>query len=1220
MAAEPPDFRELFEAVPGLYLVLRPDPAHTIVAVSTAYLQATLTEREAIVGRGLFDVFPDNPDDPEATGVSNLAASISRAIATRTPDTMAVQKYSIRLPPEEGGGFEERWWSPRNSPVLGADGEVRWIMHRVEDVTEYIRLKQTGAELQSRAARMESEVYARAQELQQVNAKLRGANDEITRLYQQAQEIDQLKTEFFATVSHELRTPLTLILGPVERLLATATSEALRRELDVVGRNARLLLRHVNDLLDLQKLEAAQTTLEHADVDLAHLARLLAGSFETIAHDGSLELVIEAPTMLPAQVDPRRFGQIVLNLISNAFKFTPTGGRVRLTLHADHGRAVMEVADSGPGIAPEHRALVFERFRQLEGGTTRRFGGTGLGLAITKNLVELHGGTIAVDGAPEGGALFVVELPCTAPAGTKVAARGELDVVARAQQLVEELGQPLDHGNAIVGPIDAPLVLVVEDNPDMSRFVVEGLAEHYRVARALDGERGLRLALELRPDLVISDIMLPGMGGDALLRALRSHPELDRTLVILASARADDALRLRLLGGGAQDYLTKPFSLEELRVRVDNLLAGRRVTQSETVTALVRSAVDGIVTIDEHGIIRSFNPAAERMFGFAAHEVLGRNVSMLMPTPHREHHDGYLHRYLAEGAPRIIGIGRELEGLTRHGQLFPIHLAVSELSIGGRRMFAGFIRDMTAHKQLEEQLRHSQKMEAIGALTSGIAHDFGNLLMGITGCANIAIAKLDPEHPIARYLRELSEAAKRGTALTRQLMTFSRKQAPRVASVAIDAVIEGCTGLLRRIVGDDIEIEIHRASGCAVMADAGQLEQILVNLVVNARDAMPAGGRITIATSPLELDERDAEARGLSAGGHFAALTVSDSGAGMDEATRLRIFEPFFTTKEVGKGTGLGLATVYAIVKQFHGGITVQSELGHGTTFTLCLPSQAADAPVVAAPQPAPQELPRGHETVLIVDDDRLVRLSVHHYLEGLGYRVVEATDPSDALRLSREHGNELELLLTDVVMPGIGGRSLAERVRGLHPEIGVLFMSAHPTEELLARGSLEPGDDVLHKPFGQSQLAVAVRRALDAGHVPTPAAATPAASERVSTATILVVEDNSAAALVVRELLEDEGYRILAATTPAEALAIVDAGHDSLDLVLTDISLPDMPGTQLVKRIRERLPVVPVIYMSGYDRSDVELGPSDGYLTKPFDFDELLRVVEATLRRVRDQ
>jgi PAS domain S-box-containing protein len=1229
MAAEPPDFRELFEAVPGLYLVLLPDPARTIAAVSTAYLRATMTERDAILGRGLFEVFPDNPDDSEASGVRNLAASIERVILHRVPDAMAVQKYDIRRPAEEGGGFEERWWSPQNSPVLGPDGSVRYVIHRVEDVTDYIRLKQTGAELQSRADRMEAEVFSRAQELQQVNAKLRGANDEITRLYEQAKELDQLKTDFFATVSHELRTPLTLILGPAERMRAAATAEGLQRELDVVARNARLLLRHVNDLLDLQKLEATQTRLEHADADLAHLVRLVAGSFETAAQDAHMELVIVAPPVLAAQVDPGRFGQIVLNLISNAFKFTPPGGRVRITLRATGERAVLEVADSGPGIAPEHRALVFERFRQLEGGTTRRLGGTGLGLAITKNLVELHGGSIAIAGAPEGGALFVVELPRMAPAGTELAPPSEPDLAARAQRAVEAFARPAPTDDAIVGPPDAPLVLVVEDNPDMSRFVVEGLAEHYRVARALDGTRGLQLALELRPDLVISDIMLPGMGGDALLRALRSHSELDHTLVVLASARADDALRLRLLAEGAHDYITKPFSLEELRIRVDNLLAGRRVTQDETVSALVRSAVDGIVTMDEHGIIRSFNPAAERMFGYAAHEVIGRNVRMLMPSPHREHHSGYLARYLAEGFPRIIGIGRALEGVSHDGRAFPMHLAVSELWIGGRRMFAGFVRDMTVQKQLEEQLRHSQKMEAIGALTSGIAHDFGNLLMGIAGCANIALDKVDLDHPVARYLRELSAAAKRGTDLTRQLLGFSRKQAPKLASVVLDALIEGCAGLLRRLVGDDIVLEIRSAAPrCSIVADAGQLEQILVNLVVNARDAMPAGGRITITTAEVVIDERSAEARGLAAG-RYVKLEVTDDGHGMDEATRLRVFEPFFTTKEVGKGTGLGLSTVYALTKQFHGGLGVQSKLGRGTTFTLCFPCQAA--PATAEARDGAPELLTGNETVLIVDDDRLVRLSVRHYLEGLGYRVVEALEPGDALQLSREPSAAFDLLLTDVVMPGIGGRSLAERVRELHPEIRVLFMSAHPIEELLARGSLQPGDDLLDKPFGQAQLATAVRRVLDADQRPgvaheaaagpppertsSPASVSPAS---VLPASVLLVEDEAAARMVVAELLEELGHRIFPAATAAEALAIVEGRTERVDLVLTDISLPDMRGTRLVQRIRAMLPEVSVIYMSGYDGTDVPLGPNDGYLTKPFDFDDLLRMVEDGLRRAR--
>jgi signal transduction histidine kinase len=298
-----PDFRALFESSPGLYLAL--DPALVIVAASDAYLAATKTRREEILGRGLFEVFPDNPGDPAATGVSNLRASLERVLARRAPDAMAVQKYDIRRPESEGGGFEERFWSPVNSPVLDAGGNLLYVLHRVEDVTEFLRLKSAGSALAERADRMEAEVFARAQQLQEANRELRARDAERTLLYDRLRRLDELKTEFFANVSHELRTPLTLILGPLEKLL---NDERLppepRRELEVVRRNARSLLARVNDLLDVSKLEAGKMEVHYAAADLAELVRQIASYFESHALELGTTFQVSPPFSLHAELDP----------------------------------------------------------------------------------------------------------------------------------------------------------------------------------------------------------------------------------------------------------------------------------------------------------------------------------------------------------------------------------------------------------------------------------------------------------------------------------------------------------------------------------------------------------------------------------------------------------------------------------------------------------------------------------------------------------------------------------------------------------------------------------------------------------------------------------------------------------------------------------------------------------------------------------------------------
>lgn len=585
-----PDFRTLFEAVPGLYLVLLPDaPRFTIVAVSDAYARATMTQREAIVGRAMFDVFPDNPDDPQASGVGNLSASLTRALQQRSVDAMAVQKYDVRRPDADGGGFEERWWSPLNAPVIDAAGEVVYLIHRVEDVTDFVRLKQAGVErerqadaLRERSQQMESEIYLRAQEIQRINEQLRQANAEVSRLYDKTLELDRLKSQFFAAVSHELRTPLALIIGPAQRLLEDATTDAAaRRQLGVIERNARTLLRHVNDLLDMSKLEAGQMHVDYVRADVARLLRLACSHFDVLAAEQNIGFTVDAPAALPAEVDADKLGRVLMNLLANAFKFTPAGGRVAASVREHDARVVFAVADSGLGVPEALRSAVFERFRQLQQSRPSRFGGTGLGLAIAKDFVALHGGSIEVRDAPGGGALFVVDLPRAAPGGAQVRADdlGASIQAESAATVVADLrsaavgaaaaGDAFAAGDA--APADAVagqgLVLVVEDNPEMNRFVCDCLADAHRVVAAFDGAQVLQQALRVHPDVIVTDIMMSPMAGDEFVRAVRSHAALDATPIVVLSAKADDELRVRLLREGAQDYLTKPFSVAELRAR-----------------------------------------------------------------------------------------------------------------------------------------------------------------------------------------------------------------------------------------------------------------------------------------------------------------------------------------------------------------------------------------------------------------------------------------------------------------------------------------------------------------------------------------------------------------------------------------------------------------------------------------------------------------------------
>ncbi|HYO72136.1 MAG TPA: ATP-binding protein [Archangium sp.] len=438
---------------------------------------------------------------------------------------------------------------------------------------------------------------------EQRRVELETKNRELETLYARLRQADELKTQFFANVSHELRTPLALILGPMERLLsAGGTSAELRRELEVVERNARLLLRHVNALLDMSKLEAGAMRPVYAGIDLAALVRLVAANFDGLARERSITFDLETPGTMPAQADAEKLERVLLNLLSNAFKFTPAGGRVRCALVEGGGRARLVVEDTGPGVPEALREAIFERFRQLEASPTRRFGGTGLGLAIARDFVRLHEGTLRAEEAPGGGARFVVELPFRAPEGTAVRpvpAVGDEALAAEASVAAEELRTqaPPASEPAARALANAPSVLVVEDTADLRDFVARTLGQEFRVEVAQDGEEGLRKVEALRPDVLVTDIMMPRMSGDVLLREVRARAGLNAMPVLLLSALADDALRVRLLSSGAQDYVVKPFLAAELTARVRNLATLKRTrealqnelkVQSDDLEALAR--------------------------------------------------------------------------------------------------------------------------------------------------------------------------------------------------------------------------------------------------------------------------------------------------------------------------------------------------------------------------------------------------------------------------------------------------------------------------------------------------------------------------------------------------------------------------------------------------------------------------------------------------------
>ena len=707
-AAAPPsavDFRLLFESAPGLYLVVT--PSFEIIAVSDAYLRATMTQREQILGKHIFEVFPDNPDDPDANGVRKLRESLESVVQARRADTMAVQKYDIRRPESQGSEFEERYWSPVNSPVFDANGEFVYIIHRVEDVTEFIRTKQAGdkttKDLLSRSERMESEIFLRAQQLAEFNRQLTAANREL--------------------------------------------------------------------------------------------------------------------------------------------------------------------------------ALLYDR-------------------------------------------------------------------------------------------------------------------------------------------------------------------------ISLLMAQADDELRV---GGGQEDPETSPaISLEEMLERVGNLIKG--------------------------------------------------------------------------------------------------------------------------HKHLEEELRQSQKMEAVGQLAGGIAHDFNNVLNVIIGYSKLLLANFTPGDQAYGRIEEIRKAGERAATLTQQLLAFSRKQVLQPHVVNLADTLHDIDHMLRRMIGEHIEIAVtidpHLAQ---VKIDPIQVQQLLMNLVVNSRDAMPQGGKLTFELMNQEMDESAGRLHNIPAG-RYVMLSVSDNGSGMTPEVRRHVFEPFFSTKEVGQGTGLGLATVYGIVRQSGGHIWLYSEPGIGTTFKIFFPR--VDQPKDRGSSERPKKIGRGDETILLVEDDRSLRTLAQQVLSSAGYQVLTAEHGNAALRAAEQYAGPVHLLLTDVVMPKMGGKEVASRLRAQRPQMKVLFMSGYTGNALAQQGTLDELDETvgfIQKPWTPEGLCEKIRAVLSA---PLPVRR------------ILVVDDEPGMRKWLVELLEGAGYRVFTAGNGREARSRVE--EHAVDLVITDLVMPDEEGIELIRTLRKASTKLKIIAMTGADDPNI--------------------------------
>jgi PAS domain S-box-containing protein len=808
-------------------------------------------------------------------------------------------------------------------------------------------------------------------------AELARKNEELAGLLQRVRELDRLKTDFFANLSHDLRTPLTLIIGTVENLLEQirgGNTDDLERSIEIVRRNAMDQLRIVNDLLDIARSDSGRLPLHYQRVDAASVVRQIVSRFEAEARRRDITLVQDVPTQLPAELDVSKFERVLQNLLSNAFKFSPDGGLVRCALAAvPQNRLLLTVRDSGPGIPLAERHLIFERFRQGELGRQTADAGTGLGLAIVKEFVALHGGTVSVSDAPGRGAQFDVELPRFAPSGAGIGASPlKASFPLPASPTIPS--SPLLHrpsgdagGNGTV--------LVVDDHDELRGFICDVLRPHHRIVSARGVSEALRVAQQEQPDVIVTDLMMPEGGGEALVKAIRADAHLAPTPVLIVSARADDSLRAVLLSHWVQDYVTKPFSPNELRARVQNLLSIKRVRESlqralssssldiehltqalidhrralqRSVDALQRSqrrwrslfehSPAGIVIVDRRGRIVVRNQAFDRMLGSPASLRRGLPLAELLGGDEAHDLTERIRWIVDGGQPQPLGTlrlqhasGERVEAeagmavLPVTGDLGPF-VAIVAVDITRR------LKAERSLAYLQERMARNSRASTLGLMAAAIAHEVSQPLTAILASAQASRRWLAAQPPdveqARRACQRIVDDTHRARAVVDRTRATIRDDGGRSEEFPLKELLLDTVELCRDTASSiGVEVELFVAPDAGIVrVDRGLLQQVLLNLLLNAfeacREVAPSRRRVHLAARRADTD--------------FALVTVRDQGKGIAPEWRELIFEAFHTDKPHGMGIGLALSR--AFVERFGGRLWVEANPDHGETFAFTLP------------------------------------------------------------------------------------------------------------------------------------------------------------------------------------------------------------------------------------------------------------------------------------------
>lgn len=929
--------------------------------------------------------------------------------------------------------------------------------------------------------------------------------------------INKLKDEILANTSHELRTPLHGIIGLSESLLdgiAGVLPQKVEYNLKMIVSSGIRMINMVNDILDFSRLSKSEQQLRLRPLDIKIMADIVIEISKSLARDKELIIINSIPAEAPnVYADEDVVQQILYNLVGNAIKFTEKG-TVTVSSSQDKDFLVIHIADTGIGIPADRFDKIFDPFEQVDGSVKRTFGGTGLGLAISKKLVDLHNGVIGVESEEGKGSHFWFSLPIASKELEASQPRDYSSTQTRISKLADtriEVDQEGDQPEARVdgqtSSGDSYRLLVVDDDLVNLQVLVNQLTlENYLISQAADGETALdkieKAVKADKPfDLVLLDVMMPKMSGYEVCQIIRKEYHHDKLPVLMLTAKNQIDDMVAGFEAGANDYLAKPFTREELLARIKtqltikNLAEERRRAEKalqesnieynqakQYLETVIDNANVWLNVLDHEGAVIIWNKAAEEISGYSREEVIGHNKIWEWAYPDESYREE-----ISAKAAAIIEKGEVIEDFEttitcrdNSKKVISWHsrnLTDDEgLPIGS----IAFGRDVTTTKVLEAQLAQAQKMEAVGTLASGVAHDFNNLLQAITGYAQILLINRQVNDPDYSNLDAIHKAGERAAALVQQLLLFSRKVEAEFRPVNLNHEVEHALKMLERTIPKMIDMEIHLGRALwNINADPVQVEQILLNLGTNAADAMPDGGKLVIETENVTLDKEYARKHIGAKEGKYVLLTVSDTGQGMDRESVEHIFEPFYTTKDIGKGTGLGLASVYGIVKSHGGYIMCYSEVGRGTTFKLYLP---AFEPTIAGDEEdivSMQSL-EGTETILVVDDEEAIRDFASQILNNFGYSILTAASGEEALEIYSNRPDEIDLVIMDIGMPGMGGHKCLQELLRIDESAKVVISSGYSIDGR-AKSTLEAGAaGYVGKPYQLTDLLSTVRAILD--------------------------------------------------------------------------------------------------------------------------------------------